>query len=78
MAGKGLKVYVDLRSTVCRSIVGFADLAKLDYEQVFVDLSVYENKTDWFAKLNPVQMLPVIDDHGFLLNESVSIIQYLA
>ena len=37
-----------------------------------------EHKTEEFTKINPFQRVPVIDDNGFVLTESMSILKYLA
>lgn len=50
----------------------------LDVELKHVDFQQGDNKTDEFAKLNPLHQVPVlIDDDGFVLTESRAIAAYL-
>jgi glutathione S-transferase len=50
----------------------------LRYEYRLVDLSKAEQKRPEFLQLNPNGRVPVIDDDGFILFESVAILQYLS
>lgn len=50
----------------------------LRYEYRTVDLRQGEQKKPDFLKLNPNGRVPVIDDDGFVLYESVAILQYLS
>jgi glutathione S-transferase len=45
---------------------------------VVVDLAKGEQKRPEFLRMNPNGRVPVLDDDGFLLNESHAIMQYLA
>jgi glutathione S-transferase len=47
-------------------------------ELVLVDLAKGEQKSPEFLRMNPNGRVPVLDDDGFLLNESHAIMQYLA
>lgn len=55
----------------------FVKLNKIPFEDKAVALRTGEHKQEAFTKINPVQLVPVIDDGGFVLTESVAIIQYL-
>jgi len=49
----------------------------IPYELKNVDYGASEHLTDEYAKLNPQKEIPVLDDDGFYLSESVAILQYL-
>lgn len=47
----------------------------IDYELVNVNFNKGEHMTEDYAKLNPQKEIPVLDDGGFLLSESIAIMQ---
>ena len=72
-----LKIYGGPRSRARRCFWLATELG-LDFEQVNVDISKGEQKSPEFLKLNPNGHVPVMDDDGFLLFESLAINLYLA
>lgn len=50
----------------------------LDFEYVQVDPTKGELRQPQFLALNPAGKLPVLDDDGFVLSESIAIVLYLA
>lgn len=54
-------------------------LAALDipYEMIWVDYCKGEHMTEEYAKMNPSKEIPVLEDDGFFLPESIAIIQYV-
>lgn len=49
----------------------------IPFELVDVIFNNGEHLTEEYAKLNPQKEIPVLDDDGFLLSESIAIMQYL-
>lgn len=50
---------------------------KKPYELIMVDYCKMEHMTPEYAKMNPSKEIPVLDDDGFYLSESIAIMQYL-
>ncbi|HWH17492.1 MAG TPA: glutathione S-transferase family protein [Allosphingosinicella sp.] len=72
------KLYYDPASTVCRPIIMFLAEHELEMELVHVDLTLGEHLSDWYAAVNPNRLVPVLDDNGFVITESATIMRYLA
>src|ERR1700758_1006005 len=72
-----LKIYGVARSRTAR-VLWMAKELGLDYEHVKVDFATGETRTPAHLALNPNGHVPVIDDDGFVLWESMAINLYLA
>jgi glutathione S-transferase len=72
-----LKIYGVARSRAFRTLWMAKEL-RLDYEHVKVDFATGETRTPAHLALNPNGHIPVIDDNGFILWESMAINLYLA
>jgi glutathione S-transferase len=72
-----LKIYGVARSRAFRNLWMAKELG-LDYEHVKVDFAKGETRTPAHLALNPNGHVPVIDDDGFVLWESMAINLYLA
>src|SRR5437763_11505228 len=72
-----LKIYGVARSRAFRTLWMARELG-LDYEHVKVDFATGETRTPAHLTLNPNGHVPVIDDDGFVLWESMAINLYLA
>src|ERR1700757_1528910 len=72
-----LKIYGIARSRAFR-VLWMAMELELDYEHVKVDFATGESRTPAHLALNPNGHVPVIDDDGFVLWESMAIDLYLA
>ena len=72
-----LKIYGVARSRAFRTLWLAKELG-LDYEHVKVDFASGETREPGFLALNPNGQVPVIDDDGFILWESMAINLYLA
>jgi glutathione S-transferase len=72
-----LKIYGVARSRAFRNLWMAKELG-LEYEHVKVDFATGETRTPGHLALNPNGHVPVIDDDGFILWESMAINLYLA
>jgi glutathione S-transferase len=72
-----LKIYGVARSRAAR-VLWMAKELGLDYEHVRVDFATGETRQPAHLALNPNGHVPVIDDDGFILWESMAINLYLA
>jgi len=72
-----LKIYGVARSRAAR-VLWMAKELGLDYEHVKVDFATGETRTPAHLALNPNGHVPVIDDDGLILWESMAINLYLA
>ena len=72
-----LKIYGVARSRAFRTLWMAQELG-LDYEHVKVDMATGETRRPEHLALNPNGHIPVIDDNGFILWESMAINLYLA
>ena len=72
-----LKIYGVARARAARVLWMVKELG-LDYEHVRVDFATGETRQPAHLALNPNGHIPVIDDNGFILWESMAINLYLA
>ncbi|XP_013408169.1 glutathione S-transferase theta-1 [Lingula anatina] len=72
-----LKYYYDLMSQPARAVYLFLKATGIQFQDAPVALRKGEHLTPEYKKINPFQRVPVIDDDGFLLTESVAILRYL-
>jgi len=72
-----LKLYGNLLSQPVRAIFLLLKANGIPYEFKFVDMAKGEHLSEEYKKLNPLKKVPVIDDDGFILRESVGILRYL-
>jgi glutathione S-transferase len=73
-----LNLYVFPPSPRAFKVIALAAHLGIDYEKRIVDLTKGEQRRPEFAKLNPNQRMPVLEEDGFVLWESNAILQYLA
>jgi glutathione S-transferase len=73
-----IKVYADLGSPFSRAVILFCRVNGIEYEYVHISIMAGQTRTPEFSKINPMQRLPCIDEDGFKLGESVTIMRYLA
>ena len=53
-------------------------LIEQPYEKISLDLASGEHKQDPYISLNPFGLVPVLNDDGYVLRDSIAIIVYLA
>lgn len=52
-------------------------LKGLQAEQIIVDLVADEHRAPWFEELNPQRLLPILEDDGITVAQSLPILEYL-
>lgn len=73
-----MRLYYHPASTTSRPVVLFAEDNGIPLDYRVVDLFTGEQYKDEFVGINPSHMVPVLEDDGFRLTESSSILKYLA
>uniref|UniRef100_T1HZZ7 GST N-terminal domain-containing protein n=1 Tax=Rhodnius prolixus TaxID=13249 RepID=T1HZZ7_RHOPR len=72
-----LLFYYDNLSQPCRALEIFLKITGIPFVAKRVNLAAGENFQEEYSKLNPFKKVPVIDDNGFILTESIAILRYL-
>ena len=73
-----LKIYLDWMSQPSRALVAFCLMNKIPYEVVETKIAEGKTRSPEFKMINPLGKVPAIDDDGFKLFESHTILRYLA
>lgn len=73
-----LELYYDILSEPSRAVYLFLKATGVPFEPKVVDLAKGEHFSPEYVKKNPWKKVPVIDDDGFVLSESVAIMRYIA
>lgn len=73
-----LRLFLDRLSQPSRAVLIFCLANGIDADEHFVNLAKGEHKTPEFKSINPMGLVPAIDDDGFHLFESHAILRYLA
>jgi glutathione S-transferase len=73
-----LKVYGRSNSVNVQKVMWVIGELGLEHERLDVGGPFGQNDQDWYLALNPMGRVPVLDDDGYILWESHSIIRYLA
>jgi len=73
-----LKLYFDLMSQPSRAVYLFLNVVKIPFQPKVINIIQGQHLGETFEEVNPFKKVPVIDDDGFKLTESVAILRYLA
>ena len=73
-----IKLYDHELSGNCYKVRLLLSQLSLNFESIEIDVFKGENKKDFFREINPAMKIPVINDGGFILNESNAILLYLS
>ncbi|GBG72629.1 hypothetical protein CBR_g12203 [Chara braunii] len=73
-----VKIYVDMLSQPSRAVLLFCRLNKIDIEVNMIHLDHGDHYQQENLLMNPLAQVPWMDDDGFILAESHSIMRYLA
>jgi len=72
-----LKLYHHPRSTFSRRVVIALVEKQIPHEAIVIDMGAREHRAPDYLAFNPYGRVPAIDDDGFVLYESASILLYL-
>lgn len=73
-----LKIWGRINSVNVKKALWAIEELTLPYERIDAGMAFGVNKTPEYLKMNPMGLVPVIDDDGFVLWESHAIARYLA
>jgi len=73
-----LKIWGRVNSVNVKKALWAAEELGLKYERIDAGLQFGVNKTPEYLKMNPTGLVPTIDDGGFVLWESHTVVRYLA
>jgi glutathione S-transferase len=73
-----LKIWGRTNSVNVKKVLWAAEELGLQYQRIDAGLQFGVNKTPEYLEMNPTGLVPTIDDDGFVLWESHSIVRYLA
>lgn len=73
-----LKVYGRSNSVNVQKVMWIIGELGLEHERIDAGGQFGKNSEDWYLKMNPMGRVPVLDDDGYVLWESHTIVRYLA
>ena len=72
-----LKVYGRKNSINVQKVMWIVGELRIAYERLDIGGTFGQNDQDWYLAMNPMGRVPVLDDEGYVLWESHTIIRYL-
>ena len=72
-----LKVYGRKNSVNVQKVMWMVGELHLAYERLDIGGNFGQNDQDWYLAMNPMGRVPVLDDEGYVLWESHTIVRYL-
>ena len=72
-----MRLYQNWRSSAAYRVRLALNYKGLSYEQVAIDLRAGAQRTPEFLKINPQGLVPVLEDDGIVLTQSLPILNYL-
>jgi len=72
-----LKIYINHRSHPSRAVIALCRLNNIPFTLEEVNVFKGQHFNPEFKKINALRLIPVIDENGFLLSESHTIMRYL-
>ncbi|CAD8169231.1 unnamed protein product [Paramecium pentaurelia] len=72
-----ITLYFHPLSSPSRAVRSLFLLAKIEYNEKFIDILKFENKSDQYTQINPNQTVPSIKQGTFTLFESHTILKYV-
>jgi glutathione S-transferase len=73
-----LKIWGRTNSVNVKKVLWAAEELGLEYQRIDAGLQFGVNKTPEYLKMNPTGLVPTVEDDGFVLWESHTIVRYLA
>jgi glutathione S-transferase len=73
-----VKIWGRTNSINVQKVMWCAGEIGLKYERIDAGLQFGKNREDWYLAMNPNALVPTIEDDGFVLWESHTIVRYLA
>ena len=72
-----LKVYGRKNSINVQKVMWIVGELRIAYERLDIGGTFGQNDQDWYLAMNPMGRVPVLDDEGYVLWESHTIVRYL-
>ena len=75
---KKIDLYDHPLSGNCYKVRLLLNQLNIKFNSIIIDVFKGQNREKFFKEINPAMKIPVLDDEGFVINESNAILIYLA